>query len=95
MASTTTRPRNNNLAVASLVLGVGSWVALGPLGAVPAVITGHMARKEMRRSPGEAAGEGMATAGLWLGYANLIVTALVLLLFGAALIAFLAGAFGG
>jgi hypothetical protein len=73
-------PRRSNLAMASLVLGIGSWVALGPLASIPAIITGHMARKEIEASDGTVEGAGLATGGLVLGYANLVAV-LVFLLF--------------
>jgi len=95
MAVATRRANSNNLAVASLTLGIGSWVGFGPLAAIPAVITGHMARKEINRSPGAAPGEGMATAGLWLGYANLVATAIIIMFFGAVALAILASVFSG
>lgn len=38
-----------------------------------AIITGHMAKKEIRNSQGRLTGDGMATAGLILGYVQLIL----------------------
>jgi uncharacterized protein DUF4190 len=62
-------PRTNNLAIVSLIFGVVAWVLCPIVGAVVAVVTGHRARGEIRTS-GEG-GEGMALAGLILGYLNL------------------------
>jgi hypothetical protein len=83
------------LAIASLVFGVACWVVLPVLGSLGAIICGHLARREIRDSPGRLGGSGMATAGLVLGYVHLVfvilATAFVLLLFGgfaAALLAF-------
>ena len=59
----------NPLAIASLVCGMVA-LALSPL-AIPAVIFGHIARRQIRRT-GEG-GRGMATAGLILGYVSLAV----------------------
>ncbi len=54
----------NGYAVASLVLGI-VWVFW--IGSFLAVIFGHTARAQIRRS-GIPRGEGMALAGLILGY---------------------------
>lgn len=62
---------NSNMAIISLVAGILSWVALPLIGALVAVICGHIARKEIRESGGRLAGQGLALAGLILGYANL------------------------
>jgi hypothetical protein len=62
------------LAIVSVVCGMVALV-LGPL-AIVAIVSGHIARRQIRRT-GEG-GRGMATAGLILGYAVLVVgTALV------------------
>jgi Domain of unknown function (DUF4190)/Domain of unknown function (DUF1707) len=68
--------RTNSLAVASLACGVGQ-LFLGPLGTFPAIVLGHMARREIRRT-GEN-GAGMAAAGLvlgWMGFALLVAACL-------------------
>jgi Domain of unknown function (DUF4190) len=59
----------NTLAIVSLVLGIGCYVILPVIGAIAAVITGHMARGQIRQT-GEGGG-GMALAGLILGYLHL------------------------
>ena len=65
---------NSNMAIASLVLGILGWTLLPTLGAIAAIITGHMAKKEIRESVEDLGGDGMATAGLILGYANIVIT---------------------
>lgn len=82
--------RTSGTAIASLVLGISSWVAVPILGAIAAVICGHLARSEIRRMPPNVLeGDGMAIAGLILGYANLALFLLVavgmVLIFGVAL----------
>lgn len=67
---------NSTAAVVSLIFGILSWVALPVLGPLVAIVAGHMARAEIRRSNGQVGGGGMATAGLILGYIQL---ALILL----------------
>ena len=80
-----TQVQTSSLAIASLVSGIASWFLLPILGAIVAVITGHMAKKEIRESAGQLTGEEMANIGLVLGYAHLALTivglCLVILLF--------------
>ncbi len=61
----------NSLAIVSLVAGVACWVVVPFVGAIVAVVTGHIARSQIRRT-GEG-GDGMALAGLVLGYVHLAV----------------------
>jgi hypothetical protein len=73
-------PPTNGLAVGSLVCGIVEFITLG-LAAIPAVILGHVARAQIRRT-GER-GEGMAIAGLILGYLAIGGWALIILLLAA------------
>ncbi len=63
------RPAINSMAVAALACGIGEFLTMG-LTAIPAIILGHAARRQMRRT-GEQ-GDGMALAGLTLGWIGLI-----------------------
>jgi hypothetical protein len=65
----------NTLAVVSLVAGIASYVFVPVVGAVVAVITGHMARSQIRTTREQ--GGGLALAGLILGYAHLVIVVLV------------------
>jgi Domain of unknown function (DUF4190) len=65
-------PRTNALAIASIVLGLVSWVGPTLLASIPAIITGHMARRAIRDSSGAVGGQGLAVTGLVLGYANVV-----------------------
>lgn len=70
------------LAVVSLVAGlVGLFLPV--LGALAAIVTGHLAYRDIRRSEGQQKGKGMATLGLVLGYGQLALIVLIgaLLLF--------------
>ena len=58
-------PPTNGKAIGALSCGVATFFTAGATG-IPAVILGHMARKEIRRT-GEQ-GDGMAVGGLVLGY---------------------------
>ncbi|HEY5985210.1 MAG TPA: DUF1707 and DUF4190 domain-containing protein [Streptosporangiaceae bacterium] len=69
-------PRTNSLAVASFVCGIAEFFTLG-LTAIPAVVLGHMARNQIRRSGEE--GAGLALAGLLLGWAAVALGVLLIL----------------
>lgn len=65
-------PKTSGLAIASLVCGITAWTILPiVLTAIAAVILGHLAKKEIRGAGGTMTGNGMATAGLILGYVNM------------------------
>lgn len=64
-------PRNSNMALISLISGIVSWFLIPFIAAIVAVITGHMAKNEIKKSNGMVTGNGMATAGLILGYVQL------------------------
>lgn len=57
------------MAIISLVGGILGWTLLPLLGSIVAVVTGHLARGEIRRAPERLEGDGLAVAGLILGYA--------------------------
>ncbi len=71
--------QTSTAAVLSLVFGILGWTLLPLLGSVVAIVTGHMARGEIRRAPERYDGDGLALAGLVLGYAALILGLLMLL----------------
>ena len=62
--------RTSGLAIASMVLGI---VWLFWLGSILAVIFGHVALSQIKRSMGALSGRGMAIAGLALGYVGIAV----------------------
>jgi hypothetical protein len=64
--------RTNGLAIAAMVCGIAQFAGFWLLGTIPAIILGHMARKQIRQT-GEQ-GAGMATAGLVLGYVGIALT---------------------
>jgi len=85
--------QTSGMAVASLVMGILGWTVLPLLGSILAIVFGYSARNEIRQRPGELEGEGMAVAGLVLGW--LMVGASVLLLcLGAVGICFFMGLVG-
>ena len=73
-------PKTSGFAIASLVLGILSIVLCGPFAGIPAVIMGHKANSDIRKSGGLLGGSGMATAGLITGYLSVFLIVVVGLL---------------
>jgi hypothetical protein len=79
--------QTNSLAIVSLVAGIAGYVIPHPfIAGIVAIVTGHLARGQIRRS-GEG-GSGLALAGLILGYVHLalsilLVAVILLLIVGA------------
>ena len=71
---------NSTAAVVSLIFGLLTWFGLIGIGAIIAIIAGHIARNEIRQSNGQLSGSGMATAGLILGYTQIILGVLACVL---------------
>jgi hypothetical protein len=67
------QPATNSMAVAALACGIGEFLTMG-LTAIPAIVLGHAARRQVRKT-GQR-GDGMALAGLTLGWIGLL-TAIV------------------
>ncbi|MFI7011723.1 DUF1707 and DUF4190 domain-containing protein [Streptomyces sp. NPDC050145] len=70
-------PPTNGKAIGAMSCGVATFFSMGVSG-IPAVILGHMARKEIRER-GEQ-GDGMAVAGIVLGWLSIAGWALFILL---------------
>ena len=78
-ASSQSKPQTSGLAIASLVFSCLSIVPFpGPLGSLLGVVFGHLARGQIRKNPGTC-GEGIALAGLIIGYTFLVLYAIVIL----------------
>ncbi len=69
----------NSMAIVSLIAGICGWTVLPFVGSIVAIITGHMAKKQIAQTGEE--GAGLATAGLVLGYV-LVALAVAFLLLG-------------
>jgi hypothetical protein len=73
-------------AIFSLIAGILGWLGIVGIGGLAAIIAGHIAKNQIRSSSGRVGGDGLATAGLVLGYLNVglavIGGCLVLLIFG-------------
>jgi hypothetical protein len=64
-------------AIASLILGILVFI---PFSAVAAIILGHLALSEIKKSAGRLKGQGLATAGLILGYAEIALIPVILII---------------
>ncbi len=60
--------QNSSMAIVSLIAGILGITLFPFIGSIIALITGYMARKEIRESGGALAGDGLATGGLVLGW---------------------------
>ena len=74
-------------AIVSLVSGILGWTILPFIASIVAVFTGHMARGEIRNNPATKEGDGLAVAGLIMGYAAIVTWILAILFFGGLLLA--------
>ena len=78
--------KDSTLAILSLVFGIASYLVVPVIGSLAAIILGHIAKSEIRKSNGTLTGNGLATAGLVLGYVQwgltVIGIAIAVLVFG-------------
>jgi len=65
---------NSSMAIVSLVSGILGLTLLPMLGSIVALIVGYIAKQEIRDSRGMLGGDGMATAGLVLGWIGVGLT---------------------
>jgi hypothetical protein len=80
--------RESSLAIISLIAGILGWTILPFIASIVAVITGHLAKKEIRESGGTMSGDGMALAGIILGYTMIGLVLLAILIVVIALLVF-------
>lgn len=69
-------PSVNSMALTSMILGICGLVVAWIFTAIPAVICGHIARRQIRQAAGTQTGDGMALAGLITGYLVIVLTVL-------------------
>lgn len=65
--------KTNGLAIASLVFGILGMVFLYGIGAIFAIVFGHIAKGQIDRSNATEGGRGLAVAGLILGWVGLFI----------------------
>jgi len=72
------QPKTPALAIWSLVLGILSLMCFSIFAAIPAVICGHIAWSRIKRSGGVLVGDGLAIAGLIIGYIGIAFAVLMI-----------------
>jgi hypothetical protein len=69
----------NGLATAALILGTVGWIPCG-IGSLVAIVLGFIARTQIRESRGRQGGDGLALAGIILGFIGVGLWVLLLVL---------------
>ncbi len=78
----------STLAIVSMIAGITGFTIFPAIGTIVALIAGYAARKETRAVPPQASGDGLATAGIIMGWVQVgltilgICTAAAFLIFG-------------
>lgn len=66
----------NGMAIASLILGIAGLTVVPTIGSILALIFGYMGKRDIRQRPTETTGEGLATAGIVMGWIGIVLTVL-------------------
>ncbi len=64
----------STMAIISLIAGIAGFFLLPVIASIAAIITGNMARGETRANPPTASGDGLATAGIVMGWIQIGMT---------------------
>jgi type II secretory pathway pseudopilin PulG len=71
-------PKTDGGAIASMILGIASFVlCLSLFAGIPAIILGHISRSKIKKSMGRLQGDGLALTGLILGYISLLTIPII------------------
>lgn len=62
---------SSTLATVSLIAGIAGFTFLPLIGSIVALFTGYAARQETRSVPMKASGDGLATAGIVMGWVQI------------------------
>ena len=73
-------PQTDGKAIGSLVCGIASVTIFSIIAGIPAIILGHISRSEIRKSEGRLKGEGLALAGLIMGYVSIAIIPVILII---------------
>jgi hypothetical protein len=74
------------LAIVSVIAGIIGFSAMPVVGGIVALITGYMARKETRATPPTASGDGLALAGIIMGWLQIGLAVIGICCFAASFI---------
>lgn len=72
------KSHDSRLAICSLILGIIGFCT-GGIVSIPAIITGHLARRKIKRSAEKLTGSGFALAGIISGYLGLVLMPIFLI----------------
>ena len=82
-------PQTSGLAIGSLIASILGLTLFPTIGSIIGLILGYMARNQIRDSGGTMTGEGLATAGIilgWVGVALAVIGICLVVLMAAGLI---------
>ena len=68
----------STLAIVSLVSAILGFTFVPVIGTIVALVTGYMARNETRSIPPQASGDGLATAGIIMGWVQVGLSVLAI-----------------
>jgi hypothetical protein len=66
-------PATSTLAIVSLVAALSGFTIFPLIGSIIAIVAGYAARKETRAAPPLAGGDGLATAGIIMGWIQVVL----------------------
>ena len=66
----------NGMAITSMILGIAGLTVVPAVGSVLALILGYIAKRDIRQRPDETTGEGLATAGIVMGWIGIVLAVL-------------------
>jgi type II secretory pathway pseudopilin PulG len=72
-------PKTDGKAIGSLIAGILSLTIFSCVAGIPAIVLGHMSRSAIQKSMGRLKGDGMALAGLIMGYVSLVAIPVILI----------------
>ncbi len=64
-------------ATAAMIFGILGLTCFWGIAGIPAVLLGHLSKSNIRKSAGQLGGEGMATAGLIMGYISIALSLVI------------------
>ena len=76
----TSQPQTSGKATASLIAGISAYLVFPFFGAIIAIVLGHLGLSEIRKSAGRLKGDGLAVAGLVLGYIQFSLIPFILII---------------
>ena len=69
-------PPTSGMAIGSLIASIAGFIIVPILGGIVGLILGYVAKKQIRESEGTLAGAGLATAGIIMGWIQVVLFAL-------------------